>query len=237
MTYDDHAGGVMRCPEMATMHQMAFKYKDTNIMQTTRFKLVIDYIVSDRQLSVLEVRGLQFQGTEGEILVPASLRDNGDRDADEEEDSCLKAARKIMQDCTKKLQRNDAKDSIFVDASSKTNRKRTAPSENTEPTSKSWSKRKKQKGQAKADDGQPKLTSTTAAVIMDRAEHEDADSGRPDAANEHFELSGGESESDGDGGRDHLQQVLRHAEHSWLAALNAEDPVDTGADTKIKNIV
>lgn len=216
---------------MATMHQMAFAFRNSNILETTRFKLAIDYVVSSRKFSILELRGLDFAGREGDVLAPPEFRTRrGGEDADGEDDPFLNAATKLLQSYKKSLQRNNVKDHIPFDPKvdrMKANRKRPAQSqEDIEPTLKSLNKIKKQRAESRK---QPETTTPAPAarMLMDGGQPDNFQDD-DDAAVDAFSSSDSEMGSEGDNGPEHLQRVLRDAQYGWLDALNADDPVDTG---------
>ena len=113
--HEDQGGACQRCPDLATMHQVAFTYKDVNLMHKTRFKLIIDYTVSDIRFSLLHVRGIDFEGVNGDILAPDSFCRSGEPE-DDTEDPSVKAANTLLLGCKRHLQRRDVhKDSFSVD--------------------------------------------------------------------------------------------------------------------------
>lgn len=217
---------------MATMHQMAFAFRNSNILETTRFKLVIDYVVSSHKFSILELRGLDFKGREGDILAPAEFRPRGGGgDADGEDDPFVNAATKLLQGYKTSLQRNNVKDYIPFDPKvgrkKADKRKRAAESQvNIEPTLKSLKKIKTQRVESHKQH-EPATPAPAAEMIMDRDQPDNfQDDDAADAAA--ISSSDPEMESDDDNGPAHLQRALRDAQYGWLDALDAADPVDTG---------
>lgn len=216
------------------MHQMAFKLRDVKILSTFGFKLIVDYSVSARKLSILQVRGTKFDCSVGEISTPRPFGKERDQD-DDDGDDFMQSANKLLGGFKKSVRRTTDKDSIRVgppSASSKPKpKKRPVDGEDRTAVEPSLTEWKKTQTQARK---RPRVKATVGPiagdqVILDKEAGALRDSPADGVAADDVPAeddgdpdSGDDSGSEGDTSPN--TKGLDAARRSWLHLLDVEDP-------------